>query len=676
MRGSAEPELSVVYPDPRVTEAPGHRLGIRCSVFDKEASVLFTGGKDGHVCAHMVSDVDHSFIDSVPSHMGWINDIVVDSISGRVICASSDASISIRPFRNNRFSSSISYLTGHTDYVKQFAVPSRSRTAVSSLVSCALDGQARVWDLRMMETTQVLKHTTSLYCVDVDRESRIIACGTSDNLVRIWDSRGADVAQFSLHKDVVRSCVVSGDGSRIYSASSDGTIRVWDLGMQRCMNTLVLHSHSVLGLAMDDAQSSLISVGRDGLAFLTDIRNHESILFSAPLTPLISVCRNDNNAFIVSEAGSVSHYEISSDFDAYREFAFKPGPSKQFSPLRGPSITGIRRSNSIASSDTIKKVAVPTPSFSIAPVHSIKKFRVCFDKRRVLCLWDDSQVTCHHLCTGKVDMLGTEDFKAACEKIDRPVFVPSWCSVDVQLGYLRLTMNRNSSYNSEVYAVDTEVQGQFLEDTRVNIGRAMIVSFFKSLQKVEDVPTEENAAVSKKHSPNLHFDLSPDVGAFVCSAAEPKSTLLFFRVSDVSNMDTAFLLPKLPNWIRLGLDTRHVVEVEPEKIAFHLEPASGTGLPAIQQTTSTKLSGNRLLRARKIAFYVQNKLRATHSDSPVDDPEASSNLKVSECEIQYDLLCDGEIIPMDTNLGTLKTFYKDRTLLGEVLLRYKKKQQS
>ena len=97
------------------------------------------------------------------------------------------------------------------------------------------------------------------------------------------------------HSDNVKALVLNRDGTQCVSGSSDGTIKLWSLGQQRCVcsvfrdivhvnsmkyNNLLTrcvatyscHQEGVWALQTNETFSQVVSSGRDGCVYMTDLR--------------------------------------------------------------------------------------------------------------------------------------------------------------------------------------------------------------------------------------------------------------------------------------------------------------------------------------------------------------------------------------------------------------------
>ncbi|EFW98425.1 WD repeat protein [Grosmannia clavigera kw1407] len=299
----------------------GHRLGVNGLAYDSDNSILYSGGRDGVVCAwdmHLdqpktSSDADKAndndtapkpvqaadtTTDGSPpkpavsparqtatsraqtqAHMHWINDIVLAQNNSVLVTASSDLLVKAWRPRAGDNNDEPAILGRHEDYAKCVASPGQQATWVAS---GGLDRRIRLWDLQGGgNTNQILE-------IDVSGEERaekgsvyalrathsLLASGGPESTVRLWDPRtGKNITKFVGHTDNVRAILINGAGDTVLTASSDQTVKVWSVTAGRCMHTLTMHNDSVWSLYADRPDLGIFYSGdRSGLVVKTDVR--------------------------------------------------------------------------------------------------------------------------------------------------------------------------------------------------------------------------------------------------------------------------------------------------------------------------------------------------------------------------------------------------------------------
>ncbi|KIW06651.1 uncharacterized protein PV09_02359 [Verruconis gallopava] len=296
----------ISYVLPLANDAGGHRLGVNGLAVDPQNSILYSGGRDGAICAWdlnldltPLSEGQTAFANGeangakvqtpppptrfrqqVQAHTHWINDIVLAQNNQALVSASSD--ITVKVWRPHAHGVSRPQTIGlHEDYVKTLASPGSGADWVAS---GGLDRKIYLWDLngagqklRINVGEEEKAEKGSVYALACT--PTLVAGGGPESIVRVWDPRsGRRITKFVGHTDNIRDILISQDGDMVMTASSDQTVKVWSMTAGRCMNTLTMHNDSVWSLHSDHPRLAVFySSDRSGLVAKTDTRGCEEI---------------------------------------------------------------------------------------------------------------------------------------------------------------------------------------------------------------------------------------------------------------------------------------------------------------------------------------------------------------------------------------------------------------
>ncbi|KAF2401283.1 WD40 repeat-like protein [Trichodelitschia bisporula] len=287
----------ISYVLPLANSTVGHRLGVNGLAVDSYGSILYSGGRDGVICAWDLNlDLNpsdgrsrHSSLtgdelaknppptalkQQVQAHTHWINDIVLVKSNEALVSASSDITVKLwRPAAHDVQRPQTIGL--HGDYVKCLA----SSGLQNWVASGGLDRKICLWDLngagqQLQINVGEDENTAKGSVYALAATPTMIASGGPESIVRIWDPRsGKRITKFVGHTDNIRDVLIAQDGDTVMTASSDQTVKVWSMTAGRCMYTLTMHNDSVWSLYSDHPQLSVFySSDRSGLVAKTDTR--------------------------------------------------------------------------------------------------------------------------------------------------------------------------------------------------------------------------------------------------------------------------------------------------------------------------------------------------------------------------------------------------------------------
>ncbi|KAI0137191.1 WD domain-containing protein [Xylariales sp. AK1849] len=521
----------------------GHRLGVNGLAVDPDNAILYSGGRDGVVCAW---DLDRTadasdpkskaatkFRTSTQAHTHWVNDIVLASNNTALVSASSDLTVKVwRPLAGDTEAHT---LGEHSDYVKCVATPKGGDWVASG----GLDRKICLWDLsgagKTLEVDVSGEEVTekgSVYALSVGRS--ILASGGPESIVRLWDPKsGKRVTKFVGHTDNVRSILVNEAGDTVMTASSDQTVKVWSVTAGRCMYTLTMHNDSVWSLFSDHPELAIFySSDRSGWVVKTDVRGalemdeglsvavaqeHNGVsklvasqdyIWTASASSSINRWRNVETGPAAKLPEAYRHARASSISSRTQQSPAAANTAKEipaksilqishtasFPPrFSSPSETNLSatavmgRKGSEVFVDPVPHVIEPMdhlPEETIEGQNGLVKHKLLSDRRRVLTLDTAGNVLLWDLIKCKViQRFGKGHLEDVEPEVNTLEAVAPWCSIDTSSGNLTVVLEPFNCFDAEMYADELALEEpvEFREDQRINLGRWILRYLFAKL---------------------------------------------------------------------------------------------------------------------------------------------------------------------------------------------------
>ncbi|GFP57194.1 UBP9-binding protein bun107 [Trichoderma asperellum] len=498
MAKKARQRISYVLENAK-SSAGGHRLGVNGLAVDPDNAILYSGGRDGMICAwdlnldlNRRTDVTDAsakppkstttFRAQTQAHMHWINDIALAQQNTALVSASSDLTVKVwRPHSQESGNRALK-IGEHADYIKCVATPPRDVNA-NWVASAGLDRKICLWDLngggQTLEVTKGEETTEkgSVYALAVGRN--LIASGGPEKTVKLYDPRsGSKVSNLVGHVDNIRAILIDDVGDTILSASADKTIKMWSVKGGRCMYTFTMHDDSIWSLYSDDPRLGIFySSDRSGLVAKTDVRGSLediddglSLAVAQEHFGVSKVVATGGYIWTATNRSSINRWE---DVDTSADL-----------PL--PETKG-------------SEVAVEQPEPEIKPIYNLP-IETIEDTAGDVLLWD--LIKCK-----PVQSFGKQHLEDVERQVNTREAVAPWCSVDLSSGNLTVVLEPFNCFDAEVYADELELDEpiEFRDDQRVSLGKWILRYLFANLID-EEIRRDElhrqklNEGVEKRQS--------------------------------------------------------------------------------------------------------------------------------------------------------------------------------
>jgi WD40 repeat protein len=157
-------------------------------------------------------------------------------------------------------------IAAHKDLIQDLAFSPDGKT----LASCGYDRLVKLWDTGSAQELKTLKdHSDSVYGVAFNSDGTLLASVAADRAVKVWDvDSGTRLFTLGEATDWVYAVAWSHQGNHLAAAGVDRSIRVWEATKAggKIVHSVFAHGGAVLRLAYSEDDSTLYSIGEDGVS--------------------------------------------------------------------------------------------------------------------------------------------------------------------------------------------------------------------------------------------------------------------------------------------------------------------------------------------------------------------------------------------------------------------------
>ncbi|KAL7641384.1 UNVERIFIED_CONTAM: hypothetical protein RMT77_008524 [Armadillidium vulgare] len=637
-----------------------HRSSVNSLQYDPYLHRLYSAGRDSIIRIWNCKNQKDSYTQSMEHHTDWVNDIVLCCGGKNLISASSDTTVKVW---NAHKGFCMSTLRTHKDYVKALAY-AKDREQVAS---AGLDKAIFLWDVQTLTALTASNNTVttsslngnkdSIYSLAMNAPGTVIVSGSTEKVLRVWDPRtGNKLMKLKGHTDNVKALLVNRDGTQVLSGSSDGTIKLWSLGQQSCLLTIRVHEEAVWALQSNETFSTIYSGGRDKRVYVTEPRQPDrSVLLCEEDNPILKMFLTPDNSslFVATTSSAIKCWPVNNRVVHSRESS-SPEEEDEENP----------------------KPLFASPEWTIKGGSSIRSFAVLNDKRHVLTKdTQDNVVLWDILKAVKVEELGKVEFEKEKQRLNKPVFVPSWFTVDLKTGMLTIHLAEKRDEVDCLAAWVSAKDAGFLSDegdVKVNYGELLLKALFEHWPRTfgnredeeEEGENNEDGSESElsqrnSHSPrgpksgNKYFSLPPHTPVIISEVQG--RTLYRLLCGDAGGETEGVLLNEtVPPWV-LDIVVDKTTPKPKNKVYFILLPHASSG---IKREKKDRLSANDFIQIKKVQEHVYEKVLCSGSESGSNHTEKQDekNDLSSIAEDKIQLLCNEKVLDPQMDLRTVQHF--------------------
>ncbi|XP_049849580.1 WD repeat-containing protein 48-like [Schistocerca gregaria] len=534
------------YHDENGNDLVGHCFGVNAIACDQERSIVYSAGRDTTIRAwnyktlfedtgDCIRDLGEWLCDSEGNdagqvsqnigfmncfeyHNDWVNDISLLQRGTKLVSCSNDCNLIMAPLEfegdSVKLKDRVSYIDISTDYVKK--VKCFEKNGSINLFSMGFDRNIRYFQIPQSGDAisvheMSVKYSPYSMAVEDRGSYYLIAVGGTESHITFYETRTEKkIRRLKGNTDNIKALLLDQEKDQCISGTSGGFVNVWDFRSEgnKPIKTLRIHEDSVwcfsripqdlLGtknfapdspLSAPESSSWLVSGGRDGKIFLTELEKNVNILFCRDLPPVLSLLplseRGGSSAPVLSIWASTSEANVfnwmlqpqekgvesySAPLDLEPPPSVRPDYFSAFCEVN--DVLCVQEPESMRPVLTKEEARVKTPSSSY-----IVDYHILNDKRHILTKDSDNRVHLWNVLSATVE----KDYGKACvetvlEELNRKVYVPSWFTVEKKAGSLNIVLNPADFLNSHVSLMDLGIRTK----GGVSLGLETLRSLFRT----------------------------------------------------------------------------------------------------------------------------------------------------------------------------------------------------
>jgi len=121
----------------------------------------------------------------------------------------------------------------------------------NSVLSCSWDQTTRLWNLKNIEDSMVLKHLSEVKALTISLKHGKGASGSRDGMVKIFSLRSLkSIRNLQAHNSDISGIGIIDEEQKFVTASYDGTCRLWNLSSYDAEKTLIKYDDRIRSMAV------------------------------------------------------------------------------------------------------------------------------------------------------------------------------------------------------------------------------------------------------------------------------------------------------------------------------------------------------------------------------------------------------------------------------------------
>jgi WD40 repeat protein len=254
----------------------GHAGQVRSCAISADGKSVVSASYDGTLKVWNVDEYHENLAvrpSALAGHVGAVLAADFSPDETRIITAGIDRTAMI--FDARSLAPQAKLAEGHEYLASSAVVTADGKT----LVTAAVDGSVRVWDLALGTQRAEFTDTGRSAVVAVARDGRFVLSGEGLRGARLWDlATGKLIHRFPEHRGEVTAAAISPDGKLLFTGEASGRANVWNAETKELVWSELHHSRKLTAAAFTTDSARLLTASLDNTVGTWEARSGRELV--------------------------------------------------------------------------------------------------------------------------------------------------------------------------------------------------------------------------------------------------------------------------------------------------------------------------------------------------------------------------------------------------------------